>query len=152
MWPGASEDNSSRGGSGGVGAGILIEMRRRFLLSVLASDLLALVLAMVVASYLTYGELAPWQTTRPSENIWPMLGMLAGGALIGSYTSLRMWAQGTPRPSYGRALAIVAMSVAVTAIGIVLFRPYWSRPYLATVTGVWLLGAVVHRYLRRLRP
>jgi exopolysaccharide biosynthesis polyprenyl glycosylphosphotransferase len=127
-------------------------MRRRFLLSVLASDLLALVLAMVVASYLTYGELAPWQTTRPSENIWPMLGMLAGGALIGSYTSLRMWAQGTPRPSYGRALAIVAMSVAVTAIGIVLFRPYWSRPYLATVTGVWLLGAVVHRYLRRLRP
>jgi exopolysaccharide biosynthesis polyprenyl glycosylphosphotransferase len=127
-------------------------MRRRFLLSVLFSDLLALAVAMLVASYLTLDELFPWQGTRPSESIWPMLGMLVGGALFGSYTSLRMWARGAPRPSYGRALAIVAMSTAFTAVGIVLGRPYWSRPYFAAVVGVWLLGTFVHRYLRRLRP
>lgn len=107
---------------------------------------------MLVASYLTFDRVLPWVGTRPAENIWPMLGMLFGGALLGSYTSLRMWAQGTPRPSYGRALTIVAMSVAVTAIGIVLVRPYWSRPYLASVAGLWLVGTVLHRYVRRLRP
>lgn len=127
-------------------------MRRRFLLSVLLSDLLALAVAMLLASYLTLGELFPWQGTRPSESIWPMLGMLVGGALFGSYTSLRMWARGAPRPSYGRALAIVAMSTAFTAVGIVLGRPYWSRSYFAAVVGLWLLGTFVHRYLRRLRP
>jgi len=127
-------------------------MRRRFLLSVLLSDLLALAVAMLLASYLTLDELFPWQGTRPSESIWPMLWMLVGGALFGSYTSLRMWARGAPRPSYGRALAIVAMSTAFTAVGIVLGRPYWSRPYFAAVVGLWLLGTLVHRYLRRLRP
>ncbi|MGA9598279.1 MAG: sugar transferase [Acidimicrobiia bacterium] len=127
-------------------------MRRRFLFAVLLSDLLALALAMVVASFLIYSEPLPWIGTRPSQNILPMLGLLVGGALFGSYTSLRMWAQGTPRPSYGRAVAIVVISAAVTAIGIVLARPYWSRPYLASVLGLWLVGSLVHRYLRRLRP
>lgn len=127
-------------------------MRRRFLLSVLLSDILALALAMVLASYLTFGELFPWQGTRPSQNIWPMLAMLVGGAVVSSYTSLRMWARGAPRPSYGRALAIVAVSASFTALGIVLVRPYWSRPYFAAVIGIWVAGALVHRYLRRLRP
>jgi lipopolysaccharide/colanic/teichoic acid biosynthesis glycosyltransferase len=63
-----------------------------------------------------------------------------------------MWARGAPRPSYGRALAIVAVSASFTALGIVLVRPYWSRPYFAAVIGIWVAGALVHRYLRRLRP
>lgn len=127
-------------------------MRRRFILSVLASDLLALALAMVVGAALTFDEWIPWQATRPSQNIWPTLGMLTAGALLGSYTSIRMWVQGVPRPSYGRALSIAAIGAATTAVGIVLARPYWSRSYLTSVIGIWLAGMLVHRFLRRRRP
>jgi len=114
--------------------------------------LAALVVAMVVASLLTFGVWLPWEATRPGESIWPMLGLLVAGALLGSYASVRMWAKGAPRPSYGRALAIVAMASAFTATGLVLGRPYWSRPYLASVIGIWLAGALFHRFLRRQRP
>ena len=128
-------------------------MRRRFLYSVLASDLAALFVAMLVGSYLTFGGPIPWLAARAGQNVWPMLGLLVGGALLGSYTSLRMWAQGAPRPSYGRALAIVSIAAAFTAVGIAFGRPpYWSRGYLATTITVWLVGAVLHRYLRRRRP
>ncbi|MDJ0663468.1 MAG: sugar transferase [Acidimicrobiia bacterium] len=128
-------------------------MRRRFLFSVLASDLIALVVAVLLGSVITFGEPIPWLATRSDQNVWPMLGLLFGGALLGSYTSLRMWVQGAPRPSYGRALAIVSIAAAFTALGIAFGRPsYWSRAYLATTIGLWLVGAVVHRYLRRRRP
>jgi exopolysaccharide biosynthesis polyprenyl glycosylphosphotransferase len=127
-------------------------MRRKFLLSILASDLAALGAALFLASALIFGEWLPWQATRPGQSVWPMLGLLVAGALLGSYASVRMWAQGAPRPSYGRALAIVAVASAFTATGIVLGRPYFSRPYLASVIGIWLLGALTHRFLRRRRP
>jgi exopolysaccharide biosynthesis polyprenyl glycosylphosphotransferase len=126
-------------------------MRRKFLLSVLISDLVALGIALVLGSLLTFGEWLPWLATRSGENIWPMLGLLIGGALLGSYTSTRMW-QGAPRPSYGRAMAIVTIATAITALGLVLGRPYFSRPYLATAIGLWLAGTILHRVVRRQRP
>jgi len=108
---------------------------------------------MLVASLLTFDGLLPWQATRADQNVWPMLGLLVGGALLGSYASLRMWAQGAPRPAYGRALAIVGMTAAFTATGIAFGRPpYWSRTYLITTILVWVLAALFHRYLRRRRP
>ncbi|MCP3995838.1 MAG: exopolysaccharide biosynthesis polyprenyl glycosylphosphotransferase [bacterium] len=128
-------------------------MRRRFLLSVLATDLAALAVAMLVASLATFGGLIPWQAARFDQNVWPMLGLLVGGALVGSYASVRLWARGAPRPAYGRALAIVAIAAAFTTTGIAFGRPaYWSRSYLVTTIGVWLVGALLHRYLRRRRP
>ena len=128
-------------------------MRRRFLLSVLATDLAALAIAMLVASLSTFGGLIPWQAARSDQNVWPMLGLLVGGALVGSYASVRMWVRGAPRPSYGRALSIVAIAAAFTTTGIAFGRPaYWSRSYLVTTIAIWLLGALLHRYLRRRRP
>ena len=88
----------------------------------LATDLATLGVAVFIGSFATYGEWIPWRATLPSQNVWPMLGLLFGGALLGSYASVRMWAQGAPRPSYGRALAIVAAAAAVTALGVVLGR------------------------------
>jgi exopolysaccharide biosynthesis polyprenyl glycosylphosphotransferase len=128
-------------------------MRRRFLLSVLFSDLAALGVAILLGSAITFGGLLPWEATRPDQNVWPMLGLLAGGALLGSYASVRMWARGVPRPAYGRALAIVSTAAAFTAVGIAFGRPpYWSRAYLATTIVIWLGGSLFHRYLRRRRP
>jgi exopolysaccharide biosynthesis polyprenyl glycosylphosphotransferase len=127
-------------------------MRRKFLLSVLVTDLIALAVALFLASFLTFGEWLPWQATRSDQSMWPTIGLLSAGALLGSYASVRMWVEGAPRPSYGRALAIVATAAAFTALGIVLGRPYFSRPYLATTIGLWLAGALLHRFVRRQRP
>ena len=118
----------------------------------LATDLAALGVAILCGSFVTYGEWIPWSATLPSQNVWPMLGLLFGGALLGSYASLRMWVQGAPRPSYGRALAIVSVAAAVTALGVVLGRPYWSRTFLATTIAIWLAGTLLHRFVRRQRP
>jgi hypothetical protein len=60
-------------------------MRRRFILSVLISDLVALGAALLVASALTFeGGILPWQAARADQNVWPMLGLLTGGAVLGS--------------------------------------------------------------------
>jgi exopolysaccharide biosynthesis polyprenyl glycosylphosphotransferase len=129
-------------------------MRRRFLLSVLVSDLAALVLGFVVASLVVFGTPLLWEADLPGgASIWPLLALGVGGLLIGSYGSLRMWAQGAPRPSYGRALAIVGFTAAFTAAGLVIARDvYFSRTFLAITFGVFLVGALGHRALRRKRP
>ncbi len=129
-------------------------MRRRFLLSVLISDLVALVLGFVVASLVVFGSPLPWEANPPGgASIWPLLALGVGGLLIGSYGSLRMWAQGAPRPSYGRAIAIVGFTAAFTAAGLVIARDfYFSRTFLAYTFGVFLIGALGHRALRRRRP
>lgn len=131
-------------------------MRRRFLISVLVSDLVALAVALVVASLTTFEVWLPWSVNLPrgasGDSIWPMLSLLGFGALVGSYASLRMWAQGAPRPSYGRALAIIVFSASFTALGLVVARVYWSRAFLATTVAVWLAGSLAHRLARRQRP
>lgn len=129
-------------------------MGRRFLLNVLVSDLAALGIAVVVGSLLVFETPFPDEVAlrSPGATVWPLVGMLAGGALVGSWASLRMWASGVPRPSYGRAVTVVGMGALVTAMGIVLTRTYFSRPFLATTVSVWLIGALAHRAVRRRRP
>jgi len=128
-------------------------MRRRFLLSVLASDLVALTLGLMLASLMVFDVWLPWDARlRFGESVWPMVGLAYGGLLLGSYASLRMWVQGAPRPSYGRALAVVTFTGAFAAVGIVLGRGYWSRAYMGIALGATLIGTLLHRGLRRRRP
>jgi len=129
-------------------------MRRRFLLSVLISDLVALVLGFVGASLVVFGTPLLWEANPPGgASIWPLLALGVAGLLVGSYGSLRMWAQGAPRPSYGRAIAIVGFTAAFTAAGLVIARDfYFSRTFLAYTFGIFLIGALGHRALRRRRP
>jgi len=128
-------------------------MRRRFLLSVLASDLVALTIGLVVASLTVFDEWAPWDASLSTgESTWPMVGFVYVGLLLGSYASLRMWAQSAPRPSYGRALAVVTFAGAFAAVGIVLGRGYWSRSFMGITLGATLIGTLVHRAWRRRRP
>jgi lipopolysaccharide/colanic/teichoic acid biosynthesis glycosyltransferase len=74
------------------------------------------------------------------------------GAVVGTYVSRRMWGSGVPRPTYGRALAIVGGTVVFTALGIVFFRIYWSRPFFLVASLVWAFGTLAHRAVRRRRP
>ncbi len=128
-------------------------MRRRFLLSLLVGDIAALALGVVTASLLVFDTPFPWSADLPTDgSLMPLIGLLAVGMLIGSYASVRMWARGAPRPSYGRGISIVTFSGAFTSVGILVSRTYWSRSFLATSLGVTALLALVHRAYRRRRP
>jgi exopolysaccharide biosynthesis polyprenyl glycosylphosphotransferase len=128
-------------------------MRRRFLLSTAAADLGALVVGFAAASFIAFDTPWPWVASLPrGESIWPLLGFFLGSAIVASVLSVMMWAGSAPRPTYGRGLSIVLMSVAMTALAVVVTRVYWSRAFLGTTALVWLLGAVAHRAVRRRRP
>lgn len=130
-------------------------MRRRFLLSVLASDLAALSLGLAIAMQIEFGTVLPWQARLPSAavtSIWPFVGLMFAGALVGSLFSARMWGPSTPRPSYGRAFAIVGVTLTLAALGIVLLRPYHSNAVLGLTIATFLAGAIAHRAIRRRRP
>jgi exopolysaccharide biosynthesis polyprenyl glycosylphosphotransferase len=121
-------------------------MRRRLLLTLLTGDLVALSGALLLASFVVFDTPAFWRADVPAgASIWPMVGMLGVGALAASYMSKRLWASGIPRPSYGRALAIVASSLLMAAVGILLTRSYFSRPFLGVTAAAWTVGALGHR-------
>lgn len=128
-------------------------MGRRFLRVIILGDLLALAVALVAAIKGVYGAVPPrpWQLP-PGATLWPFVGLLVLGALVGSYLNHRSWAKSAPRPSYGRALAVVATAVAITAVGLVSTRVYWSRQLLVTTAVLWLGLALAHRLAHRQRP
>ncbi len=116
-------------------------------------DVLALMLAMAVASTVVFGTAIPWWADiEGARNVWPLLTYFVASALVASAISAQMWAGSAPRPSYGRGLAIVVTSVGLTALLVVMTRVYWSRSFLIYTSVVWLVGAIVHRAIRRRRP
>ena len=84
--------------------------------------------------------------------VWPLIVMLALGATIASYISFMSWASVAPRPSYGRAFTIVGITIALTAIGLVVTRVYWSRQFLIVTVMVWLILMLTYRLVLRRRP
>ena len=126
-------------------------MGNRVLRSIYLLDMAALAVAIVLASLIVFGTALPWTREIPSS-IWPFLAMLVAGGTIGSYLSARAWGKTAPRPTYGRAVAIVGFASAFTAVGLVLTRVYWSRPMFAITIVVWLGLALTHRAALRRRP
>lgn len=124
-------------------------MRRRFLVRTSLLDFASLVLGTVVASLIVFDHLLPW-TAR--SDIGPLLGFLVVGLAVGSYASLRAWGNSVPRPSYGRAVTITVVTIGVAALSVVLFRTYWSRPFLGITAGTMLAVTLLHRAVSRTRP
>jgi exopolysaccharide biosynthesis polyprenyl glycosylphosphotransferase len=128
-------------------------MRRRFLLAVLASDVVSLAVGLTVASFVVFDTPFLWDVALPrSESVWPMVLLTGSGMLVGSWASHRMRANGAPRPSYGRALAIVAFMGAFSAVGIVITRGYYARTFMAVALSASLVAMLVHRAVHRRRP
>ncbi|MEA3511398.1 MAG: sugar transferase [Actinomycetota bacterium] len=128
-------------------------MANRFLRSIFFSDMVALVAGILAGSWVAFGTPAIWAASLPAGgSIWPLVAMLALGATIASYVSLVSWAQVAPRPSYGRAFGIVGITIAITAVGLVVTRAYWSRSFLGVTLVVWLILMIVYRYVLRRRP
>jgi len=129
-------------------------VRSRFVFSVALVDLAALALTMAVASQLVFDTPLIWQAElpRPVDSIWPMLGFIALSMLMASVVTEQMSGPGVPRPTYGRMFAIFVLTVFFTAGFIVLFRPYFSRSFLAYSTAAWLVPATIHRFVRTRKP
>lgn len=123
------------------------------MLSVLASDILSLGVAMAFASWVVFGNPLVWRAdTAGQGSPWPFIAFMFGGAVLASYLSILTWGKVAPRPSYGRALAIVGITVGFTALALVVTRVYWSRPLFLLTAVVWLTLALFHRAVRRQRP
>jgi exopolysaccharide biosynthesis polyprenyl glycosylphosphotransferase len=124
-------------------------MRSRFLARTAVFDLLSLAVGVVVASLVVFDRPFPWQFRM---DVWPMLSYLAAGLVLGSVVSARTWGAAAPRPSYGRAVTIVTLSVGLTALLLVGSRSYFSRSFLAYTAVVWLGADLLHRAIARSRP
>ncbi len=126
-------------------------MANRFLRWIYLLDMASLAVGIAVASLFVFETPLPWTADTPGS-IWPFLTMLFAGCTFGSYVSFRSWGKAAPRPTYGRAVAIVLFTFAFTAAGLVLTRVYWSRPMFAITLAVWLGVALAHRAVLRRRP
>jgi exopolysaccharide biosynthesis polyprenyl glycosylphosphotransferase len=128
-------------------------MGRRVLRSIFVSDMVALVVAIWLATWIVFGTPLPWRAAVPQgESLLPFSLLLFAGAVIGSYLSARSWANSAPRPLYGRAFGIVLFAASFTAIGLVVTRVYWSRPLFGWTVVIWFALVVIHRAIRRRRP
>ncbi len=123
-------------------------MGRRFLTTTAVLDIAALAVAVLVglAFVPDFGQ------GVEAISVFPIFGAMFGGAVIGSYVSVRSWGEGAPRPSYGRAVSIVSIGVSVTALAVVSTRMYWSRPFFIVTSVAWLGLCLGHRAYRRRRP
>jgi len=126
-------------------------MRRRFLVATVLLDLASLALATIPASIFVFDRVLPW---KGAPRIWPLLSILAGGSLIGSYLTHRSTRSGVPRPSYGRAVSIAVLTLAVTAVAALAWRDqfYFSRRFIGFTMAGQLLAMLAHRVVARSRP
>ncbi|MGH9168718.1 MAG: sugar transferase [Acidimicrobiia bacterium] len=127
-------------------------MRIRLVFGIFLADLAALAVAAMSASVFRYGTPWVWEPEAARGGLGPLLASLLLGLVVGSYVSTRAWGNGIPRPSYGRALWIWLIMLGAAALFIVMGRPFWSRGFLALVTGGWLVLALAHRAVARRRP
>jgi len=124
-------------------------MARRKSFVAVVLDLASLALAFEVASLIVFRHALPW-VARSKSGV--MLFAMLGGAAAGLYLAHRPVASGISRPSYGRALTMPLVMLAVTATTLVFSRAYWSRAYVLTTTVSWFGVSVVHRFVRKRRP
>jgi lipopolysaccharide/colanic/teichoic acid biosynthesis glycosyltransferase len=127
-------------------------VRRRFVLRTVSLDLLAMVGASVVAAWLVFGTPNVVMAGPQPTSLLPLIGFVVGGAILGSSLAMGLWAGSVPKPSYGRAVIVVGSGLAAAAFGIVFTRIYWSRAFLLTLAGAWLLLAFAHRFAARRSP
>ena len=128
-------------------------MRTRFIVSVALVDLVALALAMAVASMFVFSTPFPWLAPLlEGESIWGLLGFLALSMGLASLATEQMSGPGVPRPTYGRMFAILVGTAFLTAGLIVLFRPYFSRSFFALALFLWVVPATIHRFARTRKP
>jgi len=127
-------------------------MRRRFIFFTAAADLLALLVAVLAASFAVY-RTVPWMAVLPrGASLGPIIAFFVLGGTFGTIVSAQSWKGYAPRPSYGRALTIVSIGTVTTAILLVGTGVYRSRVFFALIPVIWFLGSATYRAWQRQRP
>lgn len=111
--------------------------------------MVVLAAATLPASFIDFGTIFAW-TVEP--RIMPLLAMLVGGLIVAEVTSARLWAGNAPRPSYGRAVTIVLITLGLTSLGLTMTQAYFSRPIIGFTMVFFFIGAMGHRAISRRRP
>jgi hypothetical protein len=116
------------------------------------ADLAILFGAVLIGSQVTFGTWLPWRAPGVGAQVLPVLVFTLAGAVVMSLLTAGMSGPGVPRPSYGRAVAIVAGTFAITALLVLVTRVYFSRSLLAYTFALWGVGCIVERVVTRRRP
>jgi len=124
-------------------------MARRKFAGAVALDLVALLLAMEVASLVVFGDPIPWSAREQSGT---MLAAILAGGVLGLFISFRPATSGVVRPSYGRAVSMSLLMLGATSVALVFSRAFWSRAFVLVTMATWLGLGLVHRWARRRRP
>ena len=124
-------------------------MRRRFLWTQALLDAATLLLSIVLASVVNFGTPFPWLFER---QVFSLLVIMFGSLALAEWTGARLSAGSAPRPSYGRAAAVVFMTLGVTSLALIATRVYFSRSLIGWSMTLFLIGALAHRAVRGGRP
>lgn len=127
-------------------------MRSRFVLSMVVVDLFLLGGSVVLSSVLLYRRFFPWDAPSVGVQVLPMLAFLLLGALAASTVILSVSSSGVPRPSYGRGMAVVTVTLSAVALMVLATRIYFSRSLLLATVACWAVALILHRAVRRRRP
>lgn len=117
-----------------------------------AVDIALLAGSVALSSWFLYGAPLPWNAEQVGLQVLPLLGFLVLAGLGSSAVVLSMSGPGVPRPSYGRGMAMVMVTLSATALMVLATRVYFSRSLLLATVAVWTVAVVAHRAARRRRP
>lgn len=115
-------------------------------------DLALLVGSAAVSSLILFGTPLPWEAPQVGPQVLPMLGFVMLAGLVASILVPSMSSPGVPRPSYGRGLTMVMITLSAVALMVLATRIYFSRSFLLAIMATWAVMVVAHRVVRRRRP
>ncbi len=124
-------------------------MRLRILRTQALLDGATLAVSIAVGSLVNFGTPFPW---RFEPQVVSLLAIMFGGLALAEWVVSRLLVGSAPRPSYGRALAVMLIVLGTTSLSLVATRVYFSRSLIGWSMALFLLGAVGHRALHRRRP
>ena len=124
-------------------------MRLRFLWTQALLDGATLAASIALGSLINFGTPFPWLF---EPQVSSLLAIMFGGLALAEWGVSRVLVGSAPRPTYGRALAVMLIVLGTTSLALVATRVYFSRPLIGWSMALFLVGAVGHRALHRRRP
>lgn len=124
-------------------------MRRKFLRAQTLLDVATLALAIGLASLVNFSTPFPWLF---EPQVIPLLVIMFGALALAEWAGSMLLVGSAPRPTYGRALALVMIVLGTTSLVLIATRVYFSRPLIGWTMALFLLGALGHRAVHRRRP
>lgn len=124
-------------------------MRLRFLWTQAFLDGVTLAVSIALASLFNFGTPFPWLF---EQQVVSLLLIMFGGLALAEWGVSKVLAGSAPRPTYGRALAVMFIVLGTTSLALVATRVYFSRSLIGWSMALFLLGALGHRAVHRQRP